>query len=120
MAEKPDAVDLQKMDHYAALLGRQLVAMGLTIGKDVMLAGFDDEPFAGLLPVPLTTIHFHHDPFAQICYKHWCFTNGQSRCTRPRHDIDRCRVGRPRSTAAAEPAECPPPPIPISPPSGLL
>ncbi|MDB5324942.1 MAG: araR [Phycisphaerales bacterium] len=64
---KPDAI-VCKMDHYAALMGRHLVAMGLTIGKDVMLAGFDDEPFAGLLPVPLTTIRFPADPFAQICY----------------------------------------------------
>jgi len=65
---KPDAI-VCKMDHYAALVGRHLVGMGLTIGKDVMLAGFDDEPFAGLLPVPLTTIRFPADPFAQVCYE---------------------------------------------------
>jgi GntR family transcriptional regulator, arabinose operon transcriptional repressor len=65
---KPDAI-VCKMDHYAALLGRHLVGMGLTIGGDVMLAGFDDEPFAGLLPVPLTTIRFPADPFAQVCYE---------------------------------------------------
>ena len=50
------------------MVGRHLVGMGLTIGRDVMLAGFDDEPFAGLLPVPLTTIRFPADPFAQTCY----------------------------------------------------
>lgn len=64
---KPDAI-VCKMDHYAALVGRHLIGMGLTIGRDVMLAGFDDEPFAGLLPVPLTTIRFPADPFAQTCY----------------------------------------------------
>src|SRR4051812_15965331 len=56
MAEcKPDAI-VCKMDHYAALVGRHLMGMGLKIGQDVMLAGFDDEPFAEMLPVPLTTI----------------------------------------------------------------
>ena len=64
---KPDAI-VCKMDHYAALVGRHLVGMGLTIGQDMMLAGFDDEPFAGLLPVPLTTIRFPADPFAQTCF----------------------------------------------------
>jgi DNA-binding LacI/PurR family transcriptional regulator len=65
---KPDAI-LCKMDHYAALMGRHLVNMGLKIGRDVMLAGFDDEPFAEMLPVPLTTIRFPADPFAQVCYE---------------------------------------------------
>ena len=65
---KPDAI-LCKMDHYAAIMGRHLVGMGLKIGRDVMLAGFDDEPFAELLPVPLTTIRFPADPFAQVCYE---------------------------------------------------
>ena len=65
---KPDAI-VCKMDHYAALVGRHLVGMGLTIGQDVMLAGFDDEPFAELLPVPLTTIRFPADPFALACYE---------------------------------------------------
>jgi GntR family transcriptional regulator, arabinose operon transcriptional repressor len=64
---KPDAV-VCKMDHYAALVGRHLMGMGLTIGKDILLAGFDDDPLARLLPVPLTTIRFAPDPFAQTCY----------------------------------------------------
>jgi GntR family transcriptional regulator of arabinose operon len=64
----PDAI-ICKMDHYAALVGRHLVGMGLAIGKDVKLAGFDDEPFAEMLPVPLTTIRFPSDPFAQVCYE---------------------------------------------------
>jgi GntR family transcriptional regulator of arabinose operon len=65
---KADAI-VCKMDHYAALVGRHLMGMGLKIGKDVMLAGFDDEPFAEMLPVPLTTIRFPADPFAQVCYE---------------------------------------------------
>ena len=64
---KPDAI-LCKMDLYAAVIGRHLVGLGLEIGCDVMLAGFDDEPVAGLLPVPLTTIRFPADAFAQTCY----------------------------------------------------
>jgi LacI family transcriptional regulator len=65
---KPDAI-VCKMDHYAALVGRHLMGMGLKIGQNVMLAGFDDEPFAEMLPVPLTTIRFPADPFAQVCYQ---------------------------------------------------
>jgi len=45
------------------------MGMGLTIGKDILLAGFDDDPLAGLLPVPLTTIRFIADPFAKLCYE---------------------------------------------------
>ena len=65
---KPDAI-VCKMDHYAALISRHLVNMGLVIGRDIRVAGFDDEPFAGLLPVPLTTIRFPADPFAATCYE---------------------------------------------------
>jgi len=65
---KPDAI-VCKMDQYAALVGRHLLGMGLTIGRDIMLAGFDDEPYAELLPVPLTTIRFPADPFALVCYE---------------------------------------------------
>ncbi len=65
---KLDAI-VCKMDYYAAQIGRHLVEMGLKIGRDVMLAGFDDEPFSSLLPVPLTSIHFPADPFAQVCYE---------------------------------------------------
>jgi DNA-binding LacI/PurR family transcriptional regulator len=64
---KPDGI-ICKMDHYSAMIGRHLMAMGLTIGKDILLAGFDDDPLAGLLPVPLTTIRFPQEPFANVCY----------------------------------------------------
>jgi LacI family transcriptional regulator len=65
---KPDAI-ICKMDHYAAIVGRHLVEMGLKVGRDVMLAGFDDQPIAELLPVPLTTIRFPFEPFANVCYE---------------------------------------------------
>lgn len=65
---RPDAI-LCKQDHYAALVGRQLMSAGIKVGSDILLAGFDDEPFAELLPVPLTTIRFPPDPFAQVCYE---------------------------------------------------
>jgi GntR family transcriptional regulator of arabinose operon len=64
----PDAI-ICKMDHYAAAVGRQLVAMRLKIGQDIMLAGFDDQPIAEALPVPLTTIRFPIEPFALVCYQ---------------------------------------------------
>jgi GntR family transcriptional regulator of arabinose operon len=65
---KPDAI-ICKMDHYAAIVGRHLVNMGLKIGQDVMLAGFDDQPIAEMLPVPLTTIRFPVESFAKVCYE---------------------------------------------------
>jgi len=65
---KPDAI-ICKMDHYAAVVGRYLVEMGYKIGQDIMLAGFDDQPIAEALPVPLTTIRFPIEPFALVCYE---------------------------------------------------
>ncbi len=65
---KPDAI-ICKMDHFAAFVGRHLVSMGLKIGEDILLAGFDDQPIAEMLPVPLTTVRFPVDPFAQVCYE---------------------------------------------------
>ncbi|MFT3784565.1 MAG: GntR family transcriptional regulator [Tepidisphaeraceae bacterium] len=64
---KPDGI-VCKQDHYAALISRHLSGMGVTIGKDIRLAGFDNQPFAGLLTVPLTTIRFPFEPFVRVCY----------------------------------------------------
>ena len=64
---RPDAI-LCKQDSYAAVVGRHLIEMGLRIGQDVMLAGFDDQPIAEVLPVPLTTVRFPVDPLTQVCY----------------------------------------------------
>ncbi len=65
---QPDAI-ICKMDHYAAIVGRHLMEMGIKIGRDLMLAGFDDQPIAELLPVPLTTIRFPIESFANVCYE---------------------------------------------------
>ena len=65
---KPDAI-IAKMDRFAALIGRHLMAQGLRIGQDIKLAGFDDDPIAELLPVPLTTIRLPVQSFAQAAYE---------------------------------------------------
>jgi GntR family transcriptional regulator of arabinose operon len=64
----PDAI-VGKMDRYAAILGRHLMAIGKRIGQDVKLAGFDNDPIAELLPVPLTTIGLPIQSFAQTAYE---------------------------------------------------
>jgi GntR family transcriptional regulator, arabinose operon transcriptional repressor len=64
---KPHAI-VCKMDHYAAIIGRHLLAMGGSIGDELKIAGFDDQPFAEMLPVPLTTIRFPFELFARACY----------------------------------------------------
>jgi DNA-binding LacI/PurR family transcriptional regulator len=65
---RPDAI-VCKMDHYAAIVGRHLVNMNVDVGRELKLAGFDDEPFAEMLPVPLTTIRFPFELFARVCYE---------------------------------------------------
>ena len=64
---RPDAI-IGKMDRYAALIGRHLMERGLRIGVDVKLAGFDDDPIAELLPVPLTTIRLPIQPFVHAAF----------------------------------------------------
>jgi DNA-binding LacI/PurR family transcriptional regulator len=44
------------------------MAMGLRIGHDVKLAGFDDDPIATFLPVPLTTVRLPARPFAEAAF----------------------------------------------------
>jgi DNA-binding LacI/PurR family transcriptional regulator len=53
---KIDAV-LCANDHTAAQLMRTLLGLGIRIPEDVRIAGIDDVRYAGLLPVPLTTLH---------------------------------------------------------------
>lgn len=55
MAERPDAI-LCANDRTAARLMHTLIALGHTVPRDVRLAGIDDLEYAGLLPVPLTTL----------------------------------------------------------------
>ncbi len=65
---RPDAI-ICKMDRFAALMGRHLIDMGLQIGKDIKLAGFDDDPIAELLHVPLTTIRLPVGLFADAAFQ---------------------------------------------------
>lgn len=44
-------------DHAAALLIQALQALGIEVPRGARVAGFDDVKYAGLFPVPLTTIH---------------------------------------------------------------
>lgn len=67
-SDRPDAI-ICKMDRFAALIGRHLMAKGVRIGADIKLAGFDDDPIAELLPVPLTTIRLPVQAFAQAAYE---------------------------------------------------
>jgi DNA-binding LacI/PurR family transcriptional regulator len=65
---RPDAI-IGKMDRYAAIIGRHLMGRGLRIGVDVKLAGFDDDPIAELLPVPLTTIRLPTKTFVRAAFE---------------------------------------------------
>jgi DNA-binding LacI/PurR family transcriptional regulator len=51
----PDAV-LCANDHTAAQLMHTLLGLGVSLPEEVRLAGIDDVRYAGLLPVPLTTL----------------------------------------------------------------
>jgi GntR family transcriptional regulator, arabinose operon transcriptional repressor len=64
---RPDGI-VCKSDRFAAMLGRHLTAMGLQIGRDIKLAGFDDDPIATFLPVPLTTVRLPARPFAEAAF----------------------------------------------------
>ncbi|MEQ8211023.1 MAG: GntR family transcriptional regulator [Lacipirellulaceae bacterium] len=64
---QPDAV-IAKMDRFAAILGRHLSFLGVEIGTDLKLAGFDDDPISELLHMPLTTIRLPVDPFAHAAF----------------------------------------------------
>jgi DNA-binding LacI/PurR family transcriptional regulator len=55
-AKRPDAV-LCSNDVEAAELMSSLDNMGITAGKDILIAGFDDVRYAEHLRVPLTTYH---------------------------------------------------------------
>lgn len=65
---KPDAI-IGFADRSAALVGRHLSAMGLKIGEDILLAGFDDDPITSFLPVPMTTIRLPAKPFAEAAFE---------------------------------------------------
>lgn len=67
MESRPDAI-ICYADRICARIGQHFAAMGVRIGKEVKMAGFDDDPIASLLPVPLTTIRLPAGPFAKAAY----------------------------------------------------
>ena len=54
-AGRPDAIVCAN-DGTAARLMHTLLALGQTVPRDIRLTGIDDVEYAGLLPVPLTTL----------------------------------------------------------------
>jgi GntR family transcriptional regulator, arabinose operon transcriptional repressor len=55
LREHPDAIVCAN-DRTAALVMQTLLSLGCAIPGDVRIVGIDDVPYAGLLPVPLTTL----------------------------------------------------------------
>jgi GntR family transcriptional regulator of arabinose operon len=55
MASRPDAIVCAN-DWTAARLMHSILALGYAVPEDVRLVGIDDLEYAGLLPVPLTTL----------------------------------------------------------------
>ena len=68
LAVKPDAI-ICKDTSYAARIGLSLGRRGIEIGRDIGLAGFDDDPIASMLPVPLTTVRQPIGPFSAAAYQ---------------------------------------------------
>ena len=64
----PDAV-ICESDQVAALLNNTLRRFGLSVPKDVMLAGFDDVHYATTMAPPLTTVHQPCADIAKIAYR---------------------------------------------------
>lgn len=65
---KPDAI-IAKDSHFAARIGSSLLAEGRDIGPDIGLAGFDDDPSASVLHVPLTIVRQPVEPFVKAAYQ---------------------------------------------------
>jgi DNA-binding LacI/PurR family transcriptional regulator len=53
--ERPDAIVCAN-DYTAAHLMQTLISLGIRVPEDIKMAGFDDVPYAKLLPTQLTTI----------------------------------------------------------------
>ncbi|MGN0832024.1 MAG: substrate-binding domain-containing protein [Kiritimatiellia bacterium] len=65
---RPDAVVCES-DYVAAQLNNTLVSFGLSVPKDVMLAGFDDVRCAVSAIPNLTTVHQPCDDLARMAYQ---------------------------------------------------
>ena len=65
---RPDAV-ICESDYVAAVLRNTLDKLGLSVPKDVMLAGFDDVRCAVTMFPPLTTVHQPCEDIALVAYR---------------------------------------------------
>ena len=65
---RPDAV-ICESDYVAAVLRNTLDKLGLSVPKDVMLAGFDDVRCAVTMFPPLTTVHQPCEDIALLAYR---------------------------------------------------
>lgn len=65
---RPDAV-ICESDYVAAVFRNTLGKLGLSVPKDVMLAGFDDVRCATTTFPPLTTIHQQCEDIALVAYR---------------------------------------------------
>ena len=65
---RPDAV-ICESDYVAAVLRNTLDRLGLSVPKDVMLAGFDDVRCAATMFPPLTTVHQPCEDIALVAYR---------------------------------------------------
>ena len=68
LATEPDAV-ICKDTAYAARLSLLLARRGLQVGRDIGIAGYDDDPVASMLPVPLTVVRQPIAPFASAAFR---------------------------------------------------
>lgn len=65
---RPDAIVCES-DYIAARLGNTLASFGLSVPKDVRLAGFDDVRCAVLMTPNLTTVHQPCEAIARMSYR---------------------------------------------------
>jgi len=65
---RPDAI-ICESDYVAAVLRNTLDRLGLSVPKDVMLAGFDDVRCATTTFPPLTTVHQPCEDIALVAYR---------------------------------------------------
>ena len=65
---RPDAV-ICESDYVAAVLRNTLDKLGLSVPKDVMLAGFDDVRYSVTMLPPLTTVHQPCEDIALVAYR---------------------------------------------------
>lgn len=65
---KADAI-MAKDTHFAAIIGAVMLQEGIEIGKQIGLAGFESDPAASILHIPLTLIRQPIMPFVNATYE---------------------------------------------------